>query len=201
MHLPDSVSQPCGWAMHSPLELHYHDTEWGMPQTDDRVLFEFLVLEAAQAGLSWITVLQKRDAYKRHYQDFDLQRVAAFDESDISRMLADPGLIRHRGKIESSIATARILLEMQTKHGSFAQWLWQFVDGRPLVGNWEEMKDVPAETELSTQLSKALKKEGVKFFGPTIAYAFMQAVGLVNDHVVTCPRHQICVDAGDSMVF
>ncbi|SMR77613.1 DNA-3-methyladenine glycosylase I [Marinobacterium sediminicola] len=187
---------PCGWAMQSPLEHEYHDREWGVPQTDDQVLFEFLVLESAQAGLSWRTVLEKREGYRYHYQGFDPERVAAFGEVEIVRMLADAGIIRNRAKVEASINNAKVFLELQARYGSFAQFLWRYVDGRPVQSDFECMEQIPAQTALSQQLAKDLKREGVRFFGPTIAYAYMQAVGLVNDHLRHCPRHQVCLELG-----
>lgn len=191
--------QPCGWAMQSALERRYHDQEWGLPCTDDRRLFEFLLLESAQAGLSWRTVLHKRPAYRRHYADFDAQRVAAFAESEIAAMLADPGMIRNRAKIEASIGNARVFLELQARHGSFARYLWSFVEGRPVINRWQSLEQVPAVTPLSQELARALKAEGMRFFGPTIAYAYLQAMGLVNDHLLSCPRHQVCCQQAEHL--
>ncbi|GAA0701261.1 DNA-3-methyladenine glycosylase I [Marinobacterium maritimum] len=185
--------------MQSPLEHTYHDHEWGVPQTDDRVLFEFLVLESAQAGLSWRTVLEKREGYRHHYMGFDPEQVAAFGESEIAAMLADPGIIRNRAKIEASINNARVFLELQARHGSFARFLWRYVDGCPIQSGFERMEQIPAQTALSQQLAKDLKRGGVRFFGPTIAYAYMQAVGLVNDHLLQCPRHQACLELGQAL--
>lgn len=185
--------------MHSTLEQAYHDQEWGVPRTDDRVLFEFLLLESAQAGLSWRTVLEKREGYRQHYRDFDPEQVAAFGEAEIEKMLADPGIIRNRAKIEASINNARVFLELQTRHGSFARFLWRYVDGCPIQSDFERMEQIPAQTALSQQLAKDLKREGVRFFGPTIAYAYMQAVGLVNDHLRYCPRHQVCWELGQAV--
>ncbi|MFC6670582.1 DNA-3-methyladenine glycosylase I [Marinobacterium aestuariivivens] len=187
----------CAWAANSPLELDYHDREWGRPRNDDRGLFEFLVLEGAQAGLSWRTVLEKRDGYRRHFLDFEPQRVAAIDEAGIAAMLADPGVIRHRGKLESAVTNARVFLELKARHGSFALFLWQFVDGRPIQNRWRQMSELPAESPESRQLSKELKRQGMKFVGPTICYAYMQAVGLVNDHLVDCPCHEVCRSEGE----
>jgi DNA-3-methyladenine glycosylase I len=195
----DTEQKPCGWAMQSDLERQYHDSEWGVPCIDDQRLFEFLVLESAQAGLSWRTVLQKREAYRHHYAQFDASRVAGFAESDVQRMLADPGLIRNRAKIEASIANARVFLELQSRHGSFANYLWAFVDGEPVVGRWTEMSQVPVQTDVSVRLSKALKKAGMRFFGPTIAYAYMQSMGLVNDHLRSCPCFEKCTHLGAKM--
>ncbi|PSL13637.1 DNA-3-methyladenine glycosylase I [Marinobacterium halophilum] len=189
----------CGWAMHSALEQEYHDREWGVPQTDDRILFEFLVLESAQAGLSWRTVLDKREGYRRHYAGFDPEQVAHFGETEIAAMLVDPGVIRNRAKIEASISNARVFLELQAHHGSFARFLWRYVDGQPIQSNCDRLEQIAAQTALSQQLAKDLKREGVRFFGPTIAYAYMQAVGLVNDHVRHCPRHQACRAMGQTI--
>lgn len=185
--------------MQSLLEQHYHDHEWGVPQTDDRVLFEFLLLESAQAGLSWRTVLEKRAGYRQHYAEFDPIRVAAFGEAEIAAMLADPGVIRNRAKIEASINNARVFLELQARHGSFARFLWGYVEGRPIQSGFEEMQQIPAQTALSQQLARDLKREGMRFFGPTIAYAYMQAVGLVNDHLRQCPCQQACRALGQEL--
>lgn len=191
----------CAWALNSALEIAYHDTEWGRPQTDDRVLFEFLLLEGAQAGLSWRTVLEKREGYRRHFLGFEPRRVAALGPSDIDVMLADPGVIRHRGKLESALGNARIFLELQAKNGSFARYLWQFTDGKPLQGQRESMEQVPAQTAESQRLSKELKRLGMRFVGPTICYAYMQAVGMVNDHLLSCPCHQDCATAGKNFTL
>lgn len=187
----------CAWAANTPLELAYHNEEWGRPQRDDRALFEFLLLEGAQAGLSWRTVLDKRDGYRRHFLDFEPEKVAAIDAAGIEAMLADPGVIRHRGKLESAVGNARVFLELQARHGSFARFLWQFVDGRPIQNRWRAMAELPAETPESKMLSKELKRLGMRFVGPTICYAYMQAVGLVNDHLVDCPCHAECRVEGE----
>ena len=187
----------CAWAASSPLELAYHDQEWGRPQRDDRVLFEFLLLEGAQAGLSWRTVLEKRDGYRRHFLGFDPHRVVDIDPAGIEAMLADPGVIRHRGKLESAVGNARVFLELQARHGSFAHFPWQFVDGRPLQNQRRSMAELPAETGQSQALSRELKRLGMRFVGPTICYAYMQAVGLVNDHLVDCPCHAECRAEGE----
>lgn len=187
-----AATATCAWALNSALEIDYHDTEWGRPQTDDRVLFEFLLLEGAQAGLSWRTVLEKREGYRRHFLGFDPARVAALEPGDIEAMLADPGVIRHRGKLESAVGNARILLELQARHGSFARFIWQFTDGKALQGQRENMGQIPAQTPESQRMSKELKRLGMRFVGPTICYAYMQAVGMVNDHLVDCPCHAAC---------
>jgi DNA-3-methyladenine glycosylase I len=162
----------------------YHDDEWGVPTHDDRVLFELLTLEGAQAGLSWSTILNKREGYRRAFAGFDPAAVAAFGERDVARLLADPGIVRNRLKVESTIANARAILEL----GSFDRYVWGFVDGQPIVGNWSSSAEVPAETELSRALSRDLKRNGFRFVGPTVCYSFMQAAGLVDDHTVGCFR-------------
>jgi DNA-3-methyladenine glycosylase I len=166
----------------------YHDEEWGTPSHDDRHLFEMLTLEGAQAGLSWSTILNKREGYRRAFAGFDPAAVARFGQEDVERLLADPGIVRNRLKVESTIANAPRVLEVQQEQGSFAAYLWGFVDGRPLVGNWRALAEMPGETELSRALSKDLKKRGFRFVGPTVIYAFMQAIGMVNDHTVDCFR-------------
>lgn len=182
----------CGWCGSEPVHIAYHDLEWGVPLADERALFEFLVLEGAQAGLSWITILKKRDHYRRTFADFEPERVARFTGADIERLMNDPGIVRNRLKIESAIGNALAWLDFQSRHGSFARWLWDHVDGQPIINHWTRLDQVPAETALSRQLSRELKRAGFRFFGPTIAYAFMQAVGVANDHLVSCPRHAEC---------
>jgi DNA-3-methyladenine glycosylase I len=179
----------CPWCGSDPLYVAYHDQEWGVPVHDDRRLFEFLVLEGAQAGLAWITILRKREGYRHAFEGFDPSRVAAFTDADLVRLLADPGIVRNRAKLASAIANARAFLAVQEQFGSFARFMWDFVDGRPLVNHWTRLEDVPARTELSDRLSKALKQRGFNFVGSTICYAHMQAVGMVNDHLVSCHRH------------
>jgi DNA-3-methyladenine glycosylase I len=180
----------CTWAR-DPLDVQYHDREWGVPVRDDRRLFEFLILEGAQAGLSWSTILKKRENYRRAFAGFDPGRVARFGPRDVRRLLADEGIVRHRGKIEGALRNARAFLAVQTEHGSFARYLWRFVDGRPQQGRWRATGAVPAETAVSRALSADLRRRGFTFVGPTICYAFMQAVGLVNDHTVDCFRHRV----------
>jgi len=179
----------CSWAESDPLNLAYHDQEWGIPIRDDRQLFELLCLEGAQAGLSWITILRKRDGYRRAFDGFDPLKVAAFDERDVERLMADAGIVRNRAKIASVIGNARALLALTDEIGPFSERLWSFVDGKPIQNRWEGMGDVPAETDASRAMSRDLKRRGFSFIGPTVAYAFMQSAGLVNDHVVTCYRH------------
>ncbi len=179
----------CPWCGDDPLYVAYHDTEWGVPQHDDRVLFEFLLLEGAQAGLSWITVLRKRENYRQSFAGFDAKRIATFDERKTTLLLANPGIIRNRAKIAAAISNARAYLEVQDQFGSFDRYLWRFVDGVPIQSAWRDLLEVPAQTPLSQQLSQDLQQRGFKFVGSTICYAFMQAIGLVNDHLVSCPRH------------
>ncbi len=185
--MPDHTR--CPWCGDDPLYVAYHDTEWGVPQHDDRVLFEFLLLEGAQAGLSWITVLRKRENYRQSFAAFDPKRIAAFDERKTTQLLANPGIIRNRAKIAAAISNARAYLEVQDQFGSFDRYLWRFVDGVPIQSAWRDLLEVPAQTLLSQQLSQDLRQRGFKFVGSTICYAFMQAIGLVNDHLVSCPRH------------
>ncbi len=167
----------------------YHDTEWGVPTHDDAALFELLTLEGAQAGLSWRTILDKREGYRAAFAGFDAATVAGFTERDVERLLADAGIVRHRGKVESTINNARRVLEVQDELDSFDAYVWSFVDGAPIVGTWVQLGELPSSTPVSTALSKDLKRRGFRFVGPTTVYAFMQAAGLVDDHVVTCFRH------------
>ncbi|MGY1490506.1 DNA-3-methyladenine glycosylase I [Methylobacillus pratensis] len=178
----------CGWAK-GALDVVYHDTEWGVPVHDDRLLFEFLVLEGAQAGLSWSTVLKKREHYREVFDQFDIAKIAAYDADKVEALLADPGIIRNRLKVNAAIGNARATLEVQARYGSLDAFLWQFVQGKPQINRRLGLADVPARTETSDQMSKTLQKHGFKFVGSTICYAFMQAVGMVNDHVVDCFRH------------
>ena len=176
----------CEWVGSDPLYIKYHDEEWGKPNHDDRTHFEFLVLESAQAGLSWITVLRKRKNYRKHYENFDPVKVSKFDKEKIEEMLKDPGIIRYRRKIESSINNAKRFLEVQKEFGSFDKYIWSYVDNKPIINNWESLKDVPSKTELSDKISKDLKKRGFKFIGSTIIYSYLQAMGIVNDHTTYC---------------
>ncbi|HEY7877322.1 MAG TPA: DNA-3-methyladenine glycosylase I [Gemmatimonadaceae bacterium] len=177
----------CRWAT-TELGIAYHDAEWGVPVHDDRGLFEFLVLEGAQAGLSWETILRKRDRYREVFDDFDPERVARFTPARMSRLLADPGIVRNRLKVESAVRNARALLAVRDEVGSFSAYVWQFVDGAPVVGNWRPSSQLPARTLLSDALSGDLRRRGFNFVGSTICYSFMQAVGLLNDHVIGCFR-------------
>ena len=183
----------CPWPGTDPLYIAYHDTEWGVPELDDRALYEKLVLDGFQAGLSWITILRKRENFRKAFDNFDPARIARYSEPKIARLLKDEGIIRHRGKIEAAIRGARAWERMMETHdGGFAGFIWKFVDGRPRQNAWASMREVPAETDMSRALSRELKKEGFNFCGPVIVYAFAQAVGMVNDHVTDCFRHRDC---------
>jgi DNA-3-methyladenine glycosylase I len=179
----------CEWAR-TDLSIAYHDREWGVPLHDDRRLFEFLILEGAQAGLSWETILRKRPAYRKAYDRFDPNKVARYDRRKVARLLNDEGIVRNRLKIEASVANARAFLEVRKEYGSFDAWLWELVGGKPRLNRWGKLADIPARSTEGDALSKDLKSRGFKFVGPTICYAFMQAVGMVNDHVVGCFRHR-----------
>jgi DNA-3-methyladenine glycosylase I len=180
----------CEWGVsNDPLYLAYHDEEWGVPSHDDRQLYEMLVLEGAQAGLSWSTILRKREGYRRAFSGFDPQAVAKFGDADVERLLGDAGIVRNRLKVESAVSNARCVLEVQEAEGSLAAYLWSFVGGEPLVGRFRELREIPAETAESRAMSKDLKRRGFRFVGPTICYAFMQSTGMVNDHVVSCFRY------------
>jgi DNA-3-methyladenine glycosylase I len=179
----------CGWCGTTPVYVAYHDKEWGVPSRDDGHLFEMLNLEGAQAGLSWLTILKKREGYREAFDGFDPARVALYRGARIERLLKNPAIVRNRAKIEATILNARATLEVQDEFGSLASYLWTFVDGKPVQNHWAASGEVPATTEASEQMSKALLKRGFRFVGPTICYAFMQAVGMVNDHIVACYRH------------
>ncbi|TMA23808.1 MAG: DNA-3-methyladenine glycosylase I [Deltaproteobacteria bacterium] len=178
----------CDWVGSEPIYLEYHDTEWGVPLHDDRKLFEFLLLEGAQAGLSWITILRKRENYRKAFADFDPEAVARFNQRSVERLLADPGIVRNRQKVEAAIANARAFLAVQEEFGSFDRYVWRFVDGAPLQNRWKTTRDVPAKTRESEAMSVDLSARGFKFVGPTICYAHMQATGMVNDHQLDCFR-------------
>jgi len=180
----------CAWADSTPLMARYHDTEWGVPVHDDRLLFELLTLEGAQAGLSWSTVLNKRANYRAAFANFDPRKVARFDRRKIAALMSDSGIVRNRLKIESTIGNAHAFIAVQQQFGSFDNYIWQFVDGKPLCNRWRNARDVPASTALSDRISKELKKLEFRFVGTTICYAFMQASGLVNDHLRSCFRHK-----------
>jgi DNA-3-methyladenine glycosylase I len=178
----------CPWSGSDPLYLKYHDCEWGTPEHDDHRLFEFLILEGAQAGLSWLTILKRRENYRRAFQGFDPRIVAAYSQADVERLLADSGIIRNRLKIESAIRNARGVLKIMYEFGSFDAFIWRFVDGKPIQNGWRSLAELPATTPKSDAISKDLKKRGFSFVGSTICYSLMQAVGMVNDHVVDCFR-------------
>jgi DNA-3-methyladenine glycosylase I len=185
-----SVKTRCGWAGSDPLYVAYHDEEWGVPEHDERRLFEFLVLEGAQAGLSWLTILKKRENYRKAFAGFDPRRVARFDSHKVAALLADPGIVRNRMKINAAIRNARAFLEVQREHGTFDAYIWQFVGGAPRRNAWRALRDVPARTPEAEAMSRDLKRRGFGFVGPTICYAFMQATGMVNDHLVSCFRYR-----------
>ena len=179
----------CPWCGDDPLYGAYHDQEWGVPCHDERALFEFLILEGAQAGLSWITILRKRENYRRAYHGFDPRKIARYGEKDVARLLADACIVRNRLKVAASIDNARATLELYEQGGSLDSLLWQFVDGRPRINRWKSMSEIPAITPQAEAMSKELKRRGFRFIGPTVMYAHMQATGMVNDHLASCPRH------------
>lgn len=185
----------CDWAGNDPLYLAYHDTEWGVPVYDDIKLFEFLLLEGAQAGLSWITILRRREAYRQAFADFNPEIIARFDDHQVNTLLQNAGIIRNRRKIEAAISNAQAFLKVQEKFGSFSTYMWQFVDGKPLVNEWKDVFSIPAKTEQSEKMSRDLIQRGFRFVGPTICYAHMQAVGMVNDHLVHCFRYQQIIES------
>ena len=188
-----SKTRRCGWAADSSLAyIEYHDKEWGVPVWDDQTQFEFLLLEGAQAGLSWSTILNKRDGYRKNFADFDPQKVARFTQKRLEKILTDPGIVRNKLKVNSAVTNAKAFLKVQEEFDGFCNYIWGFVDGEPKQNRFRSMKDVPATSKESDALSKDLKKRGFKFVGSTIIYAHMQATGLVNDHVTTCFRHKEC---------
>jgi len=180
----------CTWGESHPLYVDYHDHEWGVPLHDDRLLFEFLILEGAQAGLSWLTILKKRDHYRKAFHNFDFERISNYTQKDVARLLADEGIVRNRLKIESAIKNAQGTLKIIEQHGSLDAYFWRYVDGRPIQNAWKSMKEIPAQTPLSETISRDLKKLGFNFVGPTIIYAHMQATGMVNDHTTDCFRYR-----------
>lgn len=179
----------CGWCGTDELYVAYHDEEWGVPVRDDRTLFEFLILEGAQAGLSWSTILNKRKGYRRLYDAFDPELVARYDDAKVAGLLTDPAIVRNRAKVAASIGNAKAFLEVRTEFGSFSDYIWRFTDGVPIQNIWKNLAEIPAKTPLAGTISKDLKQRGFKFVGPTIVYAHMQATGMVNDHIVSCFRH------------
>ena len=180
----------CSWAGSDPLYIRYHDIEWGVPVHDDRTLFEFLILEGAQAGLSWLTILKKRDNYIRAFDNFDPPKVAAYNTRKVNELISNAGIIRNRLKIEAAVQNARSFLSVQQEYGSFDKYIWRFVDYKPVINTWKDISEIPAKTGLSDEISGDLKKRGFKFIGSTIIYAHLQAVGIVNDHLVSCFRYQ-----------
>ena len=186
----------CSWCSGDPLYEAYHDEEWGVPCFDDDTLFEFLILEGAQAGLSWITILRKREGYRKAFANFDVNKVAKFTPKKIEKLREDEGIVRNKLKIESTVTNAQAFLKVQAEFGSFSDYIWQFVDGKPIQNSWKSLKEVPASTPESDAMSKDLKKRGFKFVGTTICYAYMQAMGMVNDHIVTCHRYKPCKKLG-----
>lgn len=180
----------CEWVGSDPLYRQYHDEEWGVPVFEDQHLFEMLILEGAQAGLSWITVLRKRSAYRHAFAEFDPEKVAQFGNKQIVALLENPGIIRNQRKIQAAIENARLFLRIQTEFGSFANYIWEYVGGKPIYNTWRSLEEVPSQTPLSQAISRDLYRRGFRFVGPTILYAYMQAVGMVNDHIVTCFRYE-----------
>lgn len=191
IHLPENMMMPtpCPWCGNDPLYIAYHDTEWGVPCHDERDLFEFLILEGAQAGLSWITILRKRENYRRAFDGFEVEKIARYGEQDVARLLGDAGIVRNRLKIEAAIANARATLALHEAGESLDRLIWRHVDNRPKINHWQRMEEVPVYTPVAEALSSELKHHGFRFIGPTVMYAYMQAIGMVNDHLVGCPRH------------
>jgi DNA-3-methyladenine glycosylase I len=188
--MPTAKTTRCPWCGTEPLYVAYHDTEWGVPLHDERALFEFLVLEGAHAGLSWATILKKREGYRRAFDNFDAERVARYGEADVARLLADPGIVRNRLKVASAIGNARATLQIREAFGGLDAYFWRFVDGRPIRNAWTDLGQIPPRTALSDRISRDLQQRGFKFVGSTIVYAHMQATGMVNDHLVDCYRHR-----------
>ena len=180
----------CPWCTKDPLYVRYHDEEWGVPLHDDSLLFEFLMLEGAQAGLSWLTILKRREGYRNAFANFDAHKVARFTPAKVERLLTDPGIIRHRLKIEAAVSNARAFLKIQEVFGSFDHYSWRFVDGKPVQNRWRGLDQIPASAQISDKFSKDLKQRGFRFVGPTIVYAHMQATGMVNDHLISCFRYE-----------
>jgi DNA-3-methyladenine glycosylase I len=201
--MPTKLSQSlirCGWAANAAeLDQVYHDDEWGVPCFDDRKLFEFIILEGAQAGLSWATVLAKREGYRKAFAQFDPKKIAKFDDATQAELLLNPGIIRNRAKVASTIGNAKAYLEIVAQHGNFHSFMWQFVDGRPIQNAWKRKDQVPVSTKESDAMSKTLLKAGFKFVGTTICYAYMQAMGMVNDHTTDCHRYEPCKALGEEM--
>ena len=188
--------KPCPWPGTDPLYIAYHDEEWGVPERDDRALYEKFVLDGFQAGLSWITILRKREAFRAAFHGFAPEKVAGYTKRNVEALMKDEGIVRNRLKIEGAIDSARAWLKIEESGAGFSALFWDFVGGKPIVNRYKSIAEIPAETELSRLISKELKSHGFKFCGPTIVYAFMQATGMVNDHLITCPRHAACVRLG-----
>lgn len=180
----------CEWCLSDPIYIRYHDEEWGIPVHNDKIHFEFLVLESAQAGLSWITILKRRDGYKKAYDEFDVEKISKYDRKKIEELLNNKDIIRNKKKIESSIANAKAFIGIQKEFDSFDNYIWSFTNGKPIINSYKNIEDIPAKTELSEKISKDLKKRGFSFLGPTIVYSYLQAVGIINDHVVDCFRYK-----------
>ena len=188
------IARRCDWCGTEPIYVEYHDSEWGVPNFDDASLFEFLVLEGAQAGLSWITVLKKREGYRQAFDGFDAEKIARYGQDDVNRLLQNSGIIRNRLKVESAVTNACAFLDIKERYSSFSDYVWQFVGGLPRQNRFRSLKQVPAMTSVSDAMSKQLKKDGFRFVGSTICYAYMQATGMVNDHLVDCHRHEACAE-------
>ena len=186
----DKIKKRCSWCLKDPIYIKYHDEEWGVPVHDDKIHFEFLVLESAQAGLSWLTILKRREGYRKAYDGFDPNKVAKYDEEKIKEMMNDEGIIRNRRKIEASIKNAKVFLQIQNEFGSFDKYIWFFTDGKSIINSFNKLEDLPAKSELSEKISKDLKKRGCTFLGSTIMYSYLQAVGIINDHLVDCFRYK-----------
>lgn len=184
------MKKRCTWCGDDPLYIAYHDNEWGVPLHDDRLLFEFLIMEGAQAGLSWLTILKKRENYRKAFDNFDCEKIASYSKRDIDRLLADSGIVRNRLKIESAVKNAQGVIKIQEEFGSLDAYLWRYVDGVPVQNKWKSIAELPAKTATSEMMSKDLKERGFNFVGPTICYAFMQATGMVNDHTTDCFRYE-----------
>ena len=188
------IPRRCDWCGTEPIYVEYHDSEWGVPNFDDASLFEFLLLEGAQAGLSWITVLKKREGYRQAFDGFDAEKIARYGQDDVNRLLQNSGIIRNRLKVESAVTNACVFLDIKERYSSFSDYVWQFVGGLPRQNRFRSLKQVPAMTSVSDAMSKQLKKDGFRFVGSTICYAYMQATGMVNDHLVNCHRHEACAE-------
>ena len=190
----EMIPRRCDWCGTEPIYVEYHDSEWGVPNFDDASLFEFLLLEGAQAGLSWITVLKKREGYRQAFDGFDAEKIARYGQDDVNRLLQNSGIIRNRLKVESAVTNACVFLDIKERYSSFSDYVWQFVGGLPRQNRFRSLKQIPAMTSVSDAMSKQLKKDGFRFVGSTICYAYMQATGMVNDHLVDCHRHEACAE-------